>query len=612
MAVSRNPATAELGPSPASLPPGPPTVQVHLASTCMGALLMVGCHGASESPSEEAVRPAPDPASPRPVAGTLRVSVYGEVAPASNPGALPPLRHTGVWVNNRTYQGHSDNDLRGFLDGRFRHGWNQASQIHVRLGRLHPWGRAVGGERELFRHLHRWDGVRLPEGVNILGAELTLSVEVGTDRELDLLLYEVKKDWVPGGGGVEENNNSAPKPGEVWWNERMRDVDAWGLPAEGFASDRHPEADTPETALAHAVYAPGDSSISFRSSRLATYVEERVAAEEPLLFMVKLSDHLEDEEGTIIASYSSNYGDSENSARRPRLRLEWEGPPEVSSLERRIILEPGRSLRIPRIPVEGVAAVSASFLPEEGSSPPRIMVRGGRGDEVSDWTDAQHPVVGTRDWDWVEVLVAAQVNPIPVGSPFQAELRDTWVTTAPPEEQDVPWVFVSPSGVVHEVTARYVSDFTWRVQFLPDEVGPWVYQSHQQFSDDPYETAVGRFDVIVDDHDSALYALERLIERIEGSKLRPGRERVEAFGPKFYRLQRGLMQLQDPESFSLAGESGTPNRIMELLDAVRYALSGAPPEGPRLPLQDGQKRGLTTLVKMEPKVYERERLPVLR
>ncbi len=93
-----------------------------------------------------------------------------------------------------------DNDLRGYLDGNFKWGWNQVGQIHVRVGR-----RARGpafGEYELFRLVQRWDGMALPPAVHIHQARLRLGVEEGPPFSVTVYLYEVKKDWNPGGGGI--------------------------------------------------------------------------------------------------------------------------------------------------------------------------------------------------------------------------------------------------------------------------------------------------------------------------------------------------------------------------------------------------------------------------
>jgi hypothetical protein len=138
----------------------------------------------------------------------------------------------------------TDNDIRGFLDGGFIWGWNQATQIHVRLGRVVGYPHPKYGENEVFRVLQRWEGVRLPTDVDVTACRLTLHVEEGPSRPLRVLVYAVSKDWNPGSGGVDENNVSVPKPGEVWWGDAAFERESWSHPGAGFASDFDPEADT--------------------------------------------------------------------------------------------------------------------------------------------------------------------------------------------------------------------------------------------------------------------------------------------------------------------------------------------------------------------------------
>lgn len=541
-------------------------------------------------PPEPMAAPAPAPVEPRPVSGVLRVSLHGAVGgmDGAEPGwtRVPdPIIHTGTWVNGPTYQGHAENDIRGFLDGRYRYAFNQATQIHTRVGRVGVAAWAVLGERELLRTLHRWADIRLPTNARIHRARLELPVEEIPEeqRPLDLFLYQVHKDWIPGEGGVERNNFSAPAYGEVWWNEAMRDSVPWGLPGAGYASDVDPRADTPVTPLALTGYHPGDSTIAFESGALATYVQDRVAAGEPLLFLLKLSDHLEDTEGTVFPLYSSNHGDSRNTAYRPRLVLEWSAPGPGRELERPVVLEYGRSLTLPRLPAAGADAVSATFVPEPGTATPRVLIRGGRGSEASDWMDVGTTLPG--GWDWLEIRLEGFVNPTSLGQPFRAGFRDTWVPEGTPEEHEVPWIFVSPSGAAHEVMAEYLGDFVWEVEFVPEEIGRWVYQWQQHFVGTRYQSPVGTFDVIVESREAGLAALERLTERIRSSELPPGGQRVEVFGPAFNRLERAILQLETPETFPMHGEAAGPGDVGDLLDAAREAMSGDRPLGPRLPLE---------------------------
>ena len=73
------------------------------------------------------------PALPGIVEGRLRVGAFGAGLSGSHTGH-EPLRHISVYVNGPDYGGMEDNDMRGFLDGRCKHDWNQQGQIHVRPG----------------------------------------------------------------------------------------------------------------------------------------------------------------------------------------------------------------------------------------------------------------------------------------------------------------------------------------------------------------------------------------------------------------------------------------------------------------------------------------------
>src|SRR5690606_28104374 len=132
--------------------------------------------------------------------------------------------------------------------------------------------------------------------------------------------------------------------------------------------------------------------------------------------------------------------------------------------------------------------------------------------------------------------------------------------------------------VVHEVRAEYRGDYTWDVEFVPDEVGRWVYRWENEFVGTTYRSPLGTVDVIVESREAGLAALERLIARIRGSELPRGAKRVEAFGPAFNRLQRAILQLETPETFPMREGSRGPERLGDLLDAAREALMGTRPE----------------------------------
>ena len=516
---------------------------------------------------------------PASIGGRLWVTAYaGQADPRDPPDERPSPTHRHTWIANWNYGGMEDNDLRGFVDGRFKFAWNQPSQIHVRAGRLQQSSRSE--EWELFRVLQRWEGLRLPPGAVVENARIELEVERGSDHQLELFLYPVHKDWNPGSGGVDDSNNSVPKPGEVWWNEVGHKVRPWGLPGAGFASDTHPDADTPAQPVARAVYRPGDRSVAFESMELAKYVEKRVAVEGPLLFLLKLSDTLEDTPGSVLHFFSANHGDDQSPARRPRCVIDWRAPRELAGLVEDVLLEHGRSLILPRLKAKGMGSVAVSFEPAEGCEAPTIHVRGGKDGVVSEWKPADHPL--EVDWDWFEVRLAAYGNPVPFGTPFEAEVRDTWVRTGPPEEQEVPWTFISPTGIEHRVLAAYVGDSRWRVRFMPLELGRWRYRWTQRFIEQPYESAEGFFDVVGEGRAAIGEALRALGNEVEQSPYPPSNHRVVVFGARFLRLQRALMRLQTPETFPMSQNGVDGGSDGPALDAVRRKLGGRDEDLPRL------------------------------
>lgn len=522
-----------------------------------------------------------DPVGPASVSGVLRVSFHGSSeTPSDRRTSQTGLSHAAVWVRGPNYESIADNDIRGFVDGRFKFARNQATQVHVRLGRR--LNGAFAGGWELCRILHRWDDVELPPASTVTGARLELDIEVGPERELELFLYEMRKDWGPGGGGVHRDNGGPPAEGEVWWNESRRGVAMWGMPGAGFASDVHPDADTPAAALARGRYVPRAETVGFESPALAAYIDKRVSAGEPLLFMIKLSDYQEDLRGTLLNVYSSNHGDTRNTANRPRLRLEWISRSEVFQVERHITLEHGRTALLPRISAPDSTMVSATFIPDEGSASPRLVVRGGKGGEVEEFRQAAIPVKG--DWDWVQVMLDAHVNPTPLGEPFVASIRDTWVTTGPPEEQEVLWEFISPSGVRHEAPGEYAGSFEWEVRFLPDELGRWRYVWRQTFTGDLFESAVGVFDVTPGRKEDLEEKMRLFVERVQESELSAGSQRINQFGEELMRFERAFMSLETPVFFR-DGEPDQEKDTAELLDTAREALSGIRPYGSRLWLE---------------------------
>ncbi|MBW2245298.1 MAG: DUF5060 domain-containing protein [Deltaproteobacteria bacterium] len=498
------------------------------------------------------------------IRGVLRIASYG---PEVREGGASDWVHHQRWVRGEAYQGVEDNDLRGFLDGRFVYGWNQPGQIHSRVGRRPTKPRF--GETELFRTLQRWDAVTLPALARVLEASLVIEVEDGPDRPLDVLLYSVKPDWNPGQGGTQRDNTSPPRTGEVWWNEIAHDELAWGLPGVGFASDEHALADTPVMALAEARWEPEQKHLRFESDALRAYAHERTRRGESLRFLVKLSDALEDDAGSLLYLYTADHGDLRNSSRRPILSLAWAAPSARVRQEHRVHLEAGRVVTFPRIELAGEATLAASFEATGASGRPTLQVRGGRGDTISQWISVEHPVdLLGKGWDWAELRVLAVRDPIELGSAFETSLHDTWVRTAAPTEQQVVFEFEAPRGEKFEVLAEYRGDYMWQIAFTPDEIGRWRYRFHESFLKRPYDSEEGVFDTVVLDRANARRQLSALADRLRAGE-RSTDEAPSPWAESFWRLERAAMRLETPESF--ASPSG--RELFEVLTEVRTLLS---------------------------------------
>ncbi len=218
------------------------------------ACLFYGC-------TSEAVR---EPPRPRPVSGTFVLS--GFVAAAHQDASPGATQHTSLLVPGSHYAGMQDNDIRGFPNGRWVHGWNQVGQRHLRLGRSPSTSRF--GEKEIVRALHRWDDLPLPANAVVTQVSLEIVVEAGIEDPADVMLYEVHRDWNPGSGGVQRDNTSPPAPGEVWWPEAAHGEEEWGLPGASFASNDPGLGDVAPSALATAAYTPGSSRLVFHRAPL--------------------------------------------------------------------------------------------------------------------------------------------------------------------------------------------------------------------------------------------------------------------------------------------------------------------------------------------------------
>ncbi|NNL84681.1 MAG: hypothetical protein HKP27_03465 [Myxococcales bacterium] len=245
-------------------------------------------------------------------------------------------------------------------------------------------------------------------------------------------------------------------------------------------------------------------------------------------------------------------------------------------------LERGRSLplaafapeALPKAPARARHVV-ATFTPEPGSAPLHIERRV---PARSAWESLAHPQ--PLDAEPPMLRITAGADPVALGEPFRDQLRDTWIRTAAPADQEVPWIFVSPSGARHRVLASYDEPYRWRVEFLPDEVGPWSYHWSQQFTDSELESPVGRFDVIARELGPVLQNLARLAARAgERGTPRDG-ELQTRFRRQLAMLERAGMSLMSSSRWR--SEDGA--RLRAATGGVRAALGAPAPDPiPRVP-----------------------------
>jgi hypothetical protein len=272
--------------------------------------------------------------------------------------------------------------------------------------------------------------------------------------------------------------------------------------------------------------------------------------------------------------YSAEEGDSYSVGRRPKLTIEWHVPTEVIGWKQEVLLENGRSIKLPKLLTKGANRWAVSFHARPGYESPEIEVRGGRSSSSSEWRSAALPF--EADWDWVQVRLVAARNPISLGTAFESEFVDTWVPDAKPEEQTVTWHFTDPLGREIELRGSYEGHFRWRVAFSPKVPGRWSYYLDHDLNWPPYRSEQVVFDVVSDDLPIVLDHLEELAERIEASNLTTTRAKFETFGDEFLRLERAGIQLLTPEEFRSERGAQFSSRI----DEIRRELGEALPEQP--------------------------------
>ena len=69
------------------------------------------------------------------------------------------------------------------------------------------------------------------------------------------------------------------------------------------------------------------------------------------------------------------------------------------------------------------------------------------------------------------------LQPTPRWSRFEASFASSSAYDNPLQEVDLLVTFIAPSGALHTVRGFWDGDLTWRVRFLPDEIGRWTYRT---------------------------------------------------------------------------------------------------------------------------------------
>jgi len=486
------------------------------------------------------------------LAGVLRMSRL-------ETGAETRIEHTTVLVPGFGYHGMEDNDIRGHLDGTFQYAWNQVSQKYVRAGRIGDLFKY--GEYELFRALQRWAGLPLADTARVEHVELKVGVRPDERKfSRSVLLYALRRDWNPGAGGTARDNLTPPAPGEVWWNDARFGEEPWGLPGASSSEDLDPAP------LAECTLASDADGLTFATPRLTRYVAEQVAQKAPLLFMLKLQDRQEDIPGSIISIWSASEGDDRTPGRKPRLAIRWSMPGETLA-EEPVLVEPGRS----RVFLTGEADM-VSF-DSHADEPVELAARTSGGE----WRLLEDGRLRSGE---TELRVRAVSNATALETLFQASFRDTWVRTAPPEDQDVVCLFESPTGRRLEVLARYDGDFRWVIELTPDEVGRWRYRWSHQLQEEGFQAREGTFDVVLDGVDGAIQALRWFQGEVIAATF-DDREDYARLMVRFAKLERAAMATLTSEDFR--GDVGA--RLIEAIRAVRAAFGPFPESLPMEPAE---------------------------
>ena len=388
------------------------------------------------------------------------------------------------------YQGMSDVEIRGFLDGQVKLERNVATQYHIRIGC--ETSKPAQGRYEVMRVLARWDVSALPANAVVTEARMVFHQEDTSSFPhrypllwpVDFYLYEVRKPWNSGRGGRKLDNRSPPEPGDAWWLEAKAGELAWQEAGCSFGSDDHPNADRASHPLANMRLFFPQESLLFSGPRLASHIQDLVSRSKPLDVLIKASKSDEEIPGSIKTFFSCEFGDDFNPERRPCLEVEWSAP-ALWVDEWPFVLEPGETYTLkPRRPffeMEGNVTLAASVrldsAADGGGVQPEVHAAGwqaeGRGVAVP--ISLEIPLQGSPV-DGFEIRISTATNQIRAGERIFITLLETWAPlVSRPDDLIVHFQFISPSGRLLQVTARHVGCYRYVVDFLPDEMGIWSY-----------------------------------------------------------------------------------------------------------------------------------------
>jgi len=417
----------------------------------------------------------------------------------------PPLRtmlragigYSGVW----------DTEIRGYLDGTVKLERNVATQYHVRIGC--ESSKPDHGRYEVMRLLQRWDLSSIPPFARVHTATLTLVQEDITRFPhrhplvwpVDIYLYQVRRPWGPGRGGINQDNQSAPEAGDAWWLQARHGEESWRAPGCGFASDTDADADRGAEPLASDRLISTGQDLVLGGPRLASHVEQMLREGRPLDLLLKAGDALEARPGSIRAFYSRELGDDICPRKRPCLEVTWSA--QAAYVESKpFVLEPG------------TAIVWSPGVPAEALADARTCVS---------WTAINAAALEPA----IDVIAASEPGPAPVSVRISAEgfrlragetlsipILETWTPdVSSPQALEVAFELTSPSGRTIDRIAQHVPPFTFSGEIRPDELGLWRYSwrtcPDRRFPD---HTGSGAFTVVPGEGEAYAAALRDMVE----------------------------------------------------------------------------------------------------